>query len=112
MKGEVQKYIEAIPPEYRPLFDRLHALVLQVHPKAEVGFSYKMPRYKVGPRRIFVAVWKHGVSIYGVGPGADAGFIARHPDLIASRRTIRLRPEDAAALSDAEFRETFRAALD
>jgi hypothetical protein len=56
-------------------------------------------------------VWKHGVSIYGVGPGADAGFIARHPDLIASRGTIRLRPQDAAAIPDDELREMVRAAL-
>jgi uncharacterized protein YdhG (YjbR/CyaY superfamily) len=111
MDRDVQKYIAAIAPEHRPLFDRLQGLVLEVQPEAEVAFSYKMPRYKVGKRRIFLAVWKHGVSIYGVGPGADAGFIARHPELIASRGTIRLRPKDAAAIPDGEFREMFRAAL-
>jgi uncharacterized protein YdhG (YjbR/CyaY superfamily) len=109
--GDVQKYIAAIPPEHRPLFDRLHGLVLEVHPEAEVAFSYKMPRYKVGERRIFLAVWKHGVSIYGVGPGADAGFIARHPNLIFSRGTIRLREQDAAGIPDDEFRAMARAAL-
>jgi uncharacterized protein YdhG (YjbR/CyaY superfamily) len=112
MKSDVQKYIAAIGPEYRPLFDRLQKLVLKVHPEAEVSFSYKMPKYAVGKRRIFLAVWQHGVSIYGVGPGADSGFIARHRDLIASRGTIRLRPKDAAAIPDDEFREMFRAALD
>ena len=111
MDRDVQKYIKAIASEYRPVFDRLQKLVLEVHPEAEVGFSYKMPRYKIGKRRIFLAVWQHGVSIYGVGTGADAGFIARHPDLIASRGTIRLRPKDAAAIPDKEFREMFRAAL-
>jgi len=110
--SDVQKYIAAIAPEHRPLFDRLQKLVLKVHPEAEVGFSYKMPRYSVGKRRIFLAVWQHGVSVYGVGPGADAGFIARHAELIASRGTIRLRSKDAAAIPDAEFREMFRAALD
>ena len=111
MTGDVQKYIAAIPAEHRPLFDRLHDLIVAVHPEAEVAFSYKMPRYSVGKRRIFLAVWKHGVSIYGVGPGADAGFIARHPELIASRGTIRLRAKDAAAIPDEEFREMLRAAL-
>jgi uncharacterized protein YdhG (YjbR/CyaY superfamily) len=111
MTSDVQKYIDGIDPEHRPLFDRLQGLVLEVHPEAEVGYSYKMPRYKVGERRIFLAVWRHGVSIYGVGPGADAGFIARHPDLIASRGTIRLRVKDAAAIPDDELREMARAAL-
>ena len=111
MNPDTQKYIRAIAPEYRPLFDRLQALVLKVHPEAEVGFSYKMPKYSIGKRRIFLAVWQHGVSIYGVGPGADGGFIARHPELIVSRGTIRLRPKDAAAIRDTEFREMFRAAL-
>jgi uncharacterized protein YdhG (YjbR/CyaY superfamily) len=111
MNSDVQKYIAAIAPEHRPLFDRLHGLVLDERPDAEVGFSYKMPAYRVGTRRIFLAVWKHGVSIYGVGPGADAGFIARHPDLIASRGTIRLRPQDAAAIPDDELREMVSAAL-
>jgi hypothetical protein len=111
MNRDTQKYISAIAPAYRPLFDRLHGLVLKEHPEAEVGFSYKMPKYSIGKRRIFLAVWQHGVSVYGVGPGADGGFIARHPDLIVSRGTIRLRPKDAAAIRDKEFREMFRAAL-
>lgn len=111
MNRDTQKYIKAIPPEHRPLFDRLHGLVLEVHPEAELGYAYKMPKYSLGKRRIFLAVWQHGVSVYGVGPGADSGFIARHPELIASRGTIRLRPKDAAAIRDTEFREMFRAAL-
>jgi uncharacterized protein YdhG (YjbR/CyaY superfamily) len=111
MNPDVQKYIAAIAPEHRALFDRLQGLILKVHPKAEVSFSYKMPKYSIGKRRIFLAVWQHGVSIYGVGPGADSGFIGRHPELIASRGTIRLRLKDAAAIPDGEFREMFRAAL-
>jgi uncharacterized protein YdhG (YjbR/CyaY superfamily) len=111
MNRDVQKYIAAIGPEHRPLFDRLQGLVLEVHPSAEVAFSYKMPTYRVEEHRIFLAVWKHGVSIYGVGPGRDAGFVTRHPELIASRGTIRLRPKDAADIQDDEFREMVSAAL-
>ena len=29
--------------------------------------SYKIPTYKVGKHRLYLAVWKHGVSIYGWG---------------------------------------------
>ena len=52
------------------------------------------------------------MSIYGWDQGHDAGFIARHPELRTGKGTIRLRPEDAAAISDDELRALVRAALD
>ncbi len=50
MKDAVPDHLDAIAPEHRPQFDRLH-----------------------------VGVWQHGVSIYGWQEGRDAGFTARHP---------------------------------
>lgn len=38
-----REYIEAITPEHRPLFDRIHRLVLEVHPDAELVISYQIP---------------------------------------------------------------------
>jgi uncharacterized protein YdhG (YjbR/CyaY superfamily) len=108
----VRDYIDAIAPEHRPLFDRLHRLVLEVHPEATVMLSYQMPTYKVGRQRLFVGMWKHGVSIYGWDQGRDAGFIARHPGLKTSKGTIRLRPQDAAGIPDDELLDLVRAALD
>jgi len=108
----VRDYIDAIHPEHRPLFDRLHRLVLELHPDAVVVLSYQMPTYKVGRKRLFLGAWKHGVSIYGWDQGRDAGFIARHPELKTSKGTIRLRPEDAAGIPDDELRDLVRAALD
>ena len=107
----VQDYIDAITPEHRPLFDRLHRLILEAQPGATVVLSYQIPTYKVGARRLHVGVWKHGVSLYGWQQGGDAGFTSRHPDLKTSKGTIRLRPEDAAGIADDEFRDLARAAL-
>ncbi|MCW2942163.1 MAG: hypothetical protein JWN00_5148 [Actinomycetia bacterium] len=112
MDDEVRAYVDGIAPEYRPLFDRLHRLILEVHPDAAVVLSYQIPTYKVGSRRLYVGGWKHGVSIYGWQQGRDAGFLSHHPLLIAGRGTIKLRPEDAADISDDEFRDLVRAALD
>jgi hypothetical protein len=81
MDDAVRDYIDAMAPEHRPLFDRLHRLVLEAHPDAAVVLSYQIPTYKVGRRRLFVGVWKHGVSIDGWGQGRDGGFTARHPEL-------------------------------
>src|SRR5436853_6007261 len=104
MDDAVRGYIEAVAPELRPLFDRVCRLVLEAHPEAEVGFSYQMPSYRVGHRRIHVGAWKHGVSLYGWAGGGDAlGFAARHPELTSGKGTIRLRPKAAAAIPDDEL---------
>lgn len=92
----VRKCIDAIAPAHRSLFDRLHRLILEVHPDIEVTLSYKMPTYRVGERGLHVGVWKHGLSIYGWDPGRDAGFAARHPELANDKGTIRLGPDAAA----------------
>jgi uncharacterized protein YdhG (YjbR/CyaY superfamily) len=112
MDDAVRDYIAAIAPEHRPLFDRLHRLVLEVQSEAAVVLSYQIPTYKVGRRRLFVGVWKHGVSIYGWDRDRDAGFTSRHPELRSGRGTIRLRPDDAAGITDDEFRHLVHAALD
>ena len=111
MDEAVQGYIDGIAPEYRPLFDRLHRLILAAHPDAAVVLSYQMPTYKVGSRRLYVGAWKHGVSIYGWQQGRDAGFASRHPGLKTSKGTIQLRPEDAAGIPDEELSDLVRAAL-
>jgi uncharacterized protein YdhG (YjbR/CyaY superfamily) len=112
MDEPTQRYIDGIAPDHRPLFDRIHRLILAEHPDADVVLSYQMPTYKVGSRRLHVGAWKHGVSIYGWHQGRDAGFADRHPALRTSKGTIRLRPEDAAAIADDELRDLIRGALD
>ena len=111
MDKAVQDYIDAIPSEHRELFDRLHGLTLTVHPDATVVMSYEMPTYKVGRRKLYLGAWKHGISIYGWQHDRDAGFAARHPDLVSGAATIQLTPEDAAAIPDDEFRALVSAAL-
>jgi uncharacterized protein YdhG (YjbR/CyaY superfamily) len=112
MDDAVWDYIDAIAPEHRPLFDRIHRLVLEAHPDAALVLSYQIPTFRVGRRRLFVGVWKHGVSIYGWQPGRDGGFIVRHPELRTSKGTIQLRADTAAAVPDDELRALVRAALD
>jgi uncharacterized protein YdhG (YjbR/CyaY superfamily) len=103
MDEAVQSYINGVDPAYRPLFDRIHGLILAAHPEAAVVLSYQMPTYKVGRRRLSVGVWQHGLSIYGWRQDRDGGFVAGHPELKTSRGTIQLRPQDAAALADDEL---------
>jgi uncharacterized protein YdhG (YjbR/CyaY superfamily) len=112
MDAAVKEYIDAIRPEHRPLFDRIHRLILTEHPEAAVVLSYQIPTYKVGKRRLYLGVWKHGVSIYGWKEGDATSFTARHPELRTSKGTIRLRAEDGARIADDELASLVRAALD
>ena len=112
MDQAVQEYIDAIAPEFRPLFDRLHGLALRARPEAEVLLSYGMPCYRVGRRRLFLGVWQHGVSLYGWSRSGDAGFTDRHPGLTSGRGTIRLRPEDAAEIPDQDLLTLLQAVFD
>jgi uncharacterized protein YdhG (YjbR/CyaY superfamily) len=108
----VQAYIDDIAAEHRALFDRLHGLILRACPQATVLLSYGIPTYSRGGRRLYLGVWKHGVSIYGWQQDQDGGFVSRHPELKTSTGTIRLRPQDAAGISDQELDGLIRTALD
>ncbi len=103
--------MDSIPVQHRPLFDRLQGLILAAHPDAALVLSYKIPTYRVGRRRLHLAAWQHGISIYGWQTDRDAGFTARHPELTSGKATIRLRPQDAAEISDQEFTDLISAAL-
>jgi len=110
MDEAVRRYREEIDSQQRPVFDRLHQLIVATCQDAEVVLSYGMPTYRIGRRRLNIGVWKHGLSLY-VSPNRDGGFSARHPELAAGKGTIKLRPQDAACISDAELQDLVRAAL-
>jgi uncharacterized protein YdhG (YjbR/CyaY superfamily) len=110
MDEAVRRYRDEMDSEYRPVFDRLHRLIVAACPDAEVVLSYGMPTYRIARRRLNIAVWKHGLSLY-VSPNRDGGFSARHPELATGKGTIKLRPEDAARIPDTELQDLVRAAL-
>jgi hypothetical protein len=71
MDEAIRGYIDEIAPGHRPLFDRLHKLIMTEHPDAEVVLSYGIPTFKVGDHRLHGGAWKHGLSIYGWGRAAS-----------------------------------------
>jgi uncharacterized protein YdhG (YjbR/CyaY superfamily) len=110
--ADVDDYIDSIPTEHRALFDRIHRLIMASCPDVAVRLSYQIPTYTAGRRRLYVGAWKHGVSIYGWGPGRDAGFTDRHSELRTGKGTIRLSPATAAGISDDELGGLISAALE
>jgi uncharacterized protein YdhG (YjbR/CyaY superfamily) len=111
MDPQVAEYVAKIPSEHRRLFDRVHRLILEACPDADVVLSYKMPTYRLGECRLHVAAWAHGVSIYGWKARGDGGFTSRHPQMKTSTGTIQLRTDQAVVVADDEIRGLARAAL-
>lgn len=111
MVDAARDFLAAIDADRRQLFDRVHRLVLEACPEADLVLSYKMPTFVVGRFSLHVGVWKHGLSFYGWEPGRDAGFCARHPELVGDRGTLKLPPDVAAGIPDDELRSFLAASL-
>jgi uncharacterized protein YdhG (YjbR/CyaY superfamily) len=111
VEDDVAAYIDAIDASHRPLFDRVHRLVMEVQPDARMVLSYKMPTYVSGSRQLHVGVWKHGLSFYGWQNASDGGLVARHPHLDNGKGTLKLPLTEADDISDDELRAFLAAAL-
>lgn len=111
MDPDVQSYIDGIAPEHRPMWDRVDGLVRALFPDVEVRMTYDMPTFVVGEHRLPVGVWKHGLSLYGLHEGNDAGLITRRPELSSGRGTVKLPTRHAESFTDAELTATLKAVL-
>ena len=111
MSPDVSAYLQAVDPARRPLFDRVHRLVLEVHPAAQLVLSYAMPTFVVGAQQLHVGVWKHGLSFYGWQQGRDGGLAERYPHLDNGRGTLKLPVRQAAQITDDELRAFLAAVL-
>ena len=111
IEPDARAFIDAIPPEQRPLFDRMDAVIRAVHPDVDIVLSYKMPTYRVGERSLHVAVWKHGISLYGWNQGRDGGVLARHPEVSSGKGTLRITPAAAKDITDDELRTLVEGSL-
>ena len=106
MDQAVQSYIDAIPEMKRPLFDRLQSLILELYPDAEIVISYHIPTYKVGRGRVWLGLWKHGVSLYGV---PIETFQQRHSSIKTGKGSLNFKFADQ--LPEADIRDVIKRAM-
>jgi uncharacterized protein YdhG (YjbR/CyaY superfamily) len=105
---EVEAYISAIPAEHRPVFDRLHNLVLDTLPDARVVISYNMPAYIAAGGRVSLSSGKAGVSLATTVPEPIAAFKAKHKGFKTGKVTVQFPPD--ADIAEADLRELIIAA--
>jgi hypothetical protein len=106
MDPAVQGYIDAIPDRQRPLFDRLQSLILELYPDAEITISYGIPTYKIGRRRVYLGLWKAGVSLHAVPVET---FRQRHPSIKTGKGSLNFKVTDE--LPEADIRAVIRSAI-
>lgn len=61
----VDEYVSAAPIEVRDILERIRQTIREAVPDIEERISYQIPTFSIGGRLlIYVAAWKHHISIY------------------------------------------------
>jgi uncharacterized protein YdhG (YjbR/CyaY superfamily) len=110
MNKAVQQYIDALPKERKPLFNRLKELVLELYPAAEVKLWYRMPTFKVGKGWVALANQKYYVSLYTNSAGHIKAFKDKNPHIQTGKACLNLKPEDTVPEED--VKQVIRHAID
>ena len=100
MNPDVQRYLDALPEERKPLFAKLQDLILGLYPKAEVVIWYGMPTFRARRGWVALANQKNWVSLYTNSPHHIAAFKAKHPKFKTSKACINFRPADPFPAAD------------
>jgi uncharacterized protein YdhG (YjbR/CyaY superfamily) len=105
----VSQFIKAIPALQRPLFDRLHGLILELYPEAAISISYQIPCYRTPGGKVFLGLWKSGVSLHAIKFEVIAEFKARYPEIKTGKGSLNFRTTDR--FTDASVRKVLRQVL-
>ena len=91
---DVQVYIDKIPEERKPLFNKLMSWILEVYPDAAVTLWYRMPTFKVGRGWVALANQKNYVSLYTNSADHIREFKAKYPVIKTGKACLNLRLND------------------
>ena len=78
---EALEYLDAVPADRKPLVERLHGLILDLFPEADVDLSYRMPTYRFGDGWVALANQKRYVSLYTCGAHHLVEFKKAYPGI-------------------------------
>lgn len=107
---DVRAYIDALDPAHRRLFDRLHRLVLEEVPDADVVISYQIPLYRRGRRHVGLNARRpDGVTLTATSPDHIEEFRRRHPEFKTGKASIQFGLADV--LPEDDIRDVVRRAV-
>jgi hypothetical protein len=94
MNEEVQRFVDAVPEDRRPLFDSLRLLIERLYPEAALTLWYGVPTFKSKSGWVSLSYWKDGVSLHTNGRHNIAEFKAAYPRVKTGTGTINLKLTD------------------
>ena len=60
LSSEIETYIASIPEEYRPIYDKLHDIIMSAAPDAELIVHNKNLQYSNANGKMWIGRWKGG----------------------------------------------------
>lgn len=102
--------MDAVPEDRKPFITRLHTLIMELYPQAEVGMSYKMPTYKAKGGWLALANQKKYLSLYTCGEHHIAAFKEKYPHIKTGKGCINLTPN--TQVTDAALKQVIRHAIE
>lgn len=94
MNKDVQRYVDALPAERRPLYHTLHTLIMSLYPKADLVMWYNLPTYKAKSGWVALANQASYVSLYTNGASHIAEFKTQYPRIKTGKACINFKPTD------------------
>ena len=94
MNEEVQRFVDAVPEDRRPLFDALRSLIERLYPEAALTLWYAVPTFKTKSGWVALSYWKDGVSLLTNGRHNIAEFKMAYPRIKTGTGTINLKLGD------------------
>ena len=101
----------AIPSHHRELYDRVHRLVLEAHPRATTAMSYSMPSYVVGGSRLHVGRLEARPVVLRLERGTGRRVRRPAPGPRREQGDHQAAAEAAERIDDDELRDFFHATL-
>lgn len=97
---EVEKYFQSIPKARIDRMYKIHSMILDIYPNADVTMKYKMPTYHVCDGWVSLANQKNYISLYTCGYHHSEQFKSKYLKIKTGTGCINFRDKYEIPLSD------------
>ena len=88
----VDEYMAALPPDFKPLLEKIRQTIKELAPNANEVISYGMPGYKYHGMLVYFAAFKNHCSFFVASHAVHAQFAAELAPFKTSKGTLQFTP--------------------